>query len=110
VYGLSGLGIGLVASTVVGNAVKIGYSRALFPEVGLTRLIARGVLPAIASAGVVLVLRLLTDLGEIEQAGAWLLVLLPLLIRGELDLLREAVGYFRGEGSAPWRIRTSTPA
>lgn len=99
IWDLEGLGIGLLISTAAGVGVKLFYSRRLFPELSLVRLVSFGASPALGAAAAALGLRIAGMSLEV-QALAFAAALLVLTAWLEGGLFREIGSYFRGSTPA----------
>jgi O-antigen/teichoic acid export membrane protein len=102
-WGFEGFVAGRIAVSVAMVAVRERYVRALFPDVGLPRIAARGAVPALAGAAAVLAWRAAFGAGEREAAEAFAQVLLFGAVTGaatwalERPLLAEALALTRPE-------------
>jgi O-antigen/teichoic acid export membrane protein len=96
-WGFEGFVAGRIAVSLAMLAVRERYVRALFPEVGLLGIAARGAIPVLLGAGAVLSVRAVLGSGEREAVEALAQLALFVAVTGaatwvlERSLLAEAV-------------------
>jgi O-antigen/teichoic acid export membrane protein len=103
--GVDGFAVGMAAATALFVAVRLFYVMRLFPTLAVAAHVARALAPVVPGVAAVVGIRLVADgdrspgraLAELAVFAA--LVLVTTLV-AERRLLREALGYFRGDGSA----------
>ncbi len=95
--GLSGFGLGMAISAVVGVAGRVFYLRRLFPTLDILRHIARAAIPTAPAALAVLAARALGAGGGAAAEAAELIAYFGLVLAATMlldrELLRELVGY-----------------
>jgi O-antigen/teichoic acid export membrane protein len=92
-YELDGFAVGMGIATLAGVAVRLAYVKRLFPDLGLTALIGRSLLPTVVASAAALLLRHGFGLDGGIQALAFAVAFLLATWAAERELLREAVGY-----------------
>jgi PST family polysaccharide transporter len=103
--GLTAFGIGLGASAVIAVVVRLWYLRRIFPEASFAPHIARGIVPTLPAAVVVLAMRAVDPGGRSPgrvalEAVTFAVMAITATVLSERELLREAVGYVRGRAAA----------
>jgi O-antigen/teichoic acid export membrane protein len=105
-WGLTGYAIGFVATTAVQIAARAYYMRSLFGDFSVIRQMLRAIAPTVPAAGLVLLVRVVTQ-GERSPAQ----VIAELTLYGvativftyvfERRLITEILGYVRGKVATP---------
>jgi O-antigen/teichoic acid export membrane protein len=100
-FGLDGFAAGMALMTLVSLAVRAYYLRRLFPGFRMLGYAARAIAPTVPAAAVALGLRALTPSHSAAAAIAQLVVYVAVTATAtwlfERPLLREVLGYVRGE-------------
>lgn len=102
--GLTGLGVGICAATMLTVAVRLWYLHRLFANFPVTGHVLRGIGPTLPAVAAVLALRLHsgaeTDAWTVGEAITYALVSCGLTYLSQRELLRESIGYLRGRTAA----------
>lgn len=105
-FGLDGLAVGMLATTLIGLVVRAVYLTRLFAGFQLLSHALRALAPTVPAVGAVIVVRALEDtertaLLALGELTVYLAVTAAVTVLFERRLLSEAIGYLRGRDSSP---------